>query len=420
MPARTLHKVVTGFQIVWTVQLVDGNGSPLVNTFDGSETLVAEVWAGDSTAVLFNPSAVWLSGPLGTVNITYSVANTTVPTVLPPGYYEGLLFLSGTTTAAAIWDLSLAAAPGTATFDLVSLPRVRAQLADLPLTYNMLEFLPTAVMTAQEAVRTWCNRHFNRRTITREFCPSYDGRVRLDERPVMSCRVRGSYTQAMTITASSTACQIAYAGFSSTGNRDDYTYLVTGLNLVSTASGVTTTTNLLFATYITLSSLVTAINALGSPWHASLDSQLSAWPTTELYGGDTQQGAIQDGVILYVYDADTSDYRLDWETGMVWCGQSTRSSLDSPRWGPGYQQFSHTQPISSKVLVTYDAGYDTIPQPIQQATAELVKLSIQRFTLDETLRSETAEDYSWTRDNMIGLMTDAIRQSLSGYRLPFA
>lgn len=401
------HKVFQGIGTVYTVTLSGG-------TFTGSEGLSVAVWPGGSQANAVTPTAAWFAATDSppTLNVTYSAASTET---LAPGFYEILVYLADDSAPLAIGQLQLYATPGTATADLVSVPFVRAALADLTLSVNQLEFLPTAVSMASDAVRQYCARWFTRRTTTQTYRPTYEGKFLVAEAPVNAItRLATGRTPALTVTASSSSFQRATVGFSTTG--DLATGLtVTGLNLVSTASAATTTTNLLFSTYTTLTSLASAIDGT-SGWSAEVVGDFGLWGTDQLAGGTAYAGALA-GTSLEVFGTDLADYGFDPYTGSVWLGSSAFSNdLDTPRWGPDWGQWQWPRRAFPEVQVTHDLGFDTIPRTVQQATAEVVKQAILRSATDENLKSETAGDYGYTLGTLVEALPASIRQALNLYR----
>ena len=82
-------------------------------------------------------------------------------------------------------------------------------------------------------------------------------------------------------------------------------------------------------------------------------------------------------------------------TGRIWVGKF-RGNLDY-RWGPTAEDLDYGgETGSSRVRITYNAGFPVIPMPIQLATVELVKHQISRLRTDLLLTSERARDYAYT------------------------
>lgn len=151
----------------------------------------------------------------------------------------------------------------------------------------------------------------------------------------------------------------------------------TGITLSRIASGVTTSSTLTWATYTTLTSLVTAIDALGSGWDATVSgdsNDYGGWPTTLI---KSIQGTIsaKEEARIDMYVDELPNYRLDETEGTLYG--------DFPF---GYQN----------IEVRYTAGYSTIPDDLQLAACAVVKSIFDSSTTDGNLKSERIGDYSYT------------------------
>lgn len=95
------------------VQINGADGKPATGLL-GTDTLVAQVWAGQDQAVLFAPAVAWRVAASGTITVTFVPANTSA---LGVGNYRLRVTLtrgSKTTVAVEAW-LQLTLAPGLAT-----------------------------------------------------------------------------------------------------------------------------------------------------------------------------------------------------------------------------------------------------------------------------------------------------------------
>jgi hypothetical protein len=404
-------------------QLIQGEANILTLTaysaaFQGTETLTASLSTGGTAAAVLTITPTWTTGQTTGEYSRFDAAFTAVQTAaLTPGYYVLQAGISDASAALA-WGLIevVAAAGQLPAYDwLVQPAEVLGLVSDL-VTVDNLADLPRILTAATEAIRRYCHRNFTRATRTKEFRPSYEGVIRLDEIPVNQVtRVAIGRDNALRIIGPSSA-QIARVQFAFVG---DYAAGIvnTGVTLASVANATTTTTTLNFATYATLSALATAIQGAG--WTCSVTPGYSAWPCSELIGGDAAQGALTgDGAWLDVYSEDATLERLDPETGMITLRSRYGStSWDSPAWGPDRGGFSDARPFPSRAKVTYDAGFDAIPSPVVQATVEVVQAAFARLKSDNAIKSERAADYSYVyRDIMEGLPV-AVRQLLAPYRI---
>ena len=74
---------------------------------------------------------------------------------------------------------------------------------------------------------------------------------------------------------------------------------------------------------------------------------------------------------------------------MLWVGRRRISTSFGPRWGEDWETIEDLggTPVG-RVQVTYDAGFTTIPTPVQFATAELTKALFERLRANHMLTSE--------------------------------
>lgn len=108
------YQVRQGEAIPIDFTLQDDQGNP-ITTYTGTESLAASVSPGGNLPASFMPAASWISGPLGTFNVTISAAQTAS---LPIGRYFGLATLLDPTLGlleAANFQLDIVAGVGTAT-----------------------------------------------------------------------------------------------------------------------------------------------------------------------------------------------------------------------------------------------------------------------------------------------------------------
>jgi hypothetical protein len=174
-----------------------------------------------------------------------------------------------------------------------------------------------------------------------------------------------------------------------------------GIELREFYSGSWTTTSLTFADYATLSSLVTAIQAVsGGRWDAELSTEsLGTEPSEEigvLYGpvdvSDSKHQTLYllDGVVRTEWDYEAGSFQF------TECGASEGES----------------------VLVKYTGGYSTVPSDISRGVALLAAEIYAKDKIIGTLRMEQLGDYRYeTQDADKGPMiwTEAIRRMLSPY-----
>ena len=236
-------------------------------------------------------------------------------------------------------------------------------------------------------------------------------------------RVRAMPTDALFITNNSPDVQVADAYFTQTGDVTSG-LTVTGITLSQVSDGVSTPTNVPYATGMVLSDLVTLINAVGSGWGASTNTGFDSWAVTELMGGNDGQGClVGQGAAFQVWSTDLNRCKFYGErgrfTGLFYISPNGYSGGMGPTWGwgPGDLDGGFQDRQFGRVQVTYNAGYATIPQPIQLFTVELVKVALFNLGKDLSFKSERAKDYQYELRDMIESMPLYIRQGVSQYRI---
>ena len=410
------HKVIQGFSVVWTTFIVDGNGNPVV--FAGTEPLSCEVWAGGSQAILFNPAVSFNTASAGSIDVTYSSLSTAT---VPQGFYDVLISRTDTTTALAFGYLAISPAPGSASADLISIPFARAALSDFALTSTQIEFLPSTITAASNAVKRWCgDRDFIQQTYVEEYSISLDGSIMLNQPPNWVSRIQASPSTAITIRNVSSSVQEAYVSANYTGDTSVGLTLV-GLNLNSISNGTPTVTPVNFTAGMTIAALASAITAAGNGWTAYADTSYGSWAVSELIGLQVPGGAIAgSGAVYDVYRDDLgNDSRLDpTTTGLLWVGRQYKGS--GPKWGPDWQEFESPNLSVGRVKVTYNAGFTTIPLLVQKCVANVAKNLLAVLSLDPTLASEKAEQYAYVAREAVELLPIQDRQALAFYRLHHA
>ena len=407
------HKVIQGFSVVWTTYIVDGNGNAVV--FAGTEPLACEVWAGGTQPVLFNPSVAFNTAALGTIDVTYSSANTLA---LPIGFYDVVISRSDTDTALAFGYVSVAPAPGSTSLDLISIPFARASLSDFNMTPTQIEFLPQAITAASNIVVRWCgNRDFIQKNYTEDYQVTLDGTVILNQPPNWIIRVQGNPHTALTIQNTSSSVQEAYVSGSFTGDQSIGLTTV-GLNLTRVSNGTVTTTPIAFTANMTLSGLVTAISAAGGGWTSFADTSYVSWPVTELLDLQVPGPAMSGSGASYSVFVDElgSDAKIDpLGTGLLWVGRQYKGT--GPKWGPDWMQFDSPVMGSGRVRVSYNAGFATIPMVIQKCVASIAKNMLAVLSRDPTIMREKTISYEYWLDKVVDIVPAQDVQALGYYRL---
>ena len=130
----------------------------------------------------------------------------------------------------------------------------------------------------------------------------------------------------------------------------------TGVELIRVASGVSTTSTILFADQATLSALATAITALGNGWSASVvDTTLNARASADLRALQGAYHAKDVNAELKLHVGELSSFHVNASEG-------TLSRGDGATWDGGLHHWR----------ILYRAGYSSVPDDVQEACAQWV------------------------------------------------
>lgn len=252
--------------------------------------------------------------------------------------------------------------------NLTSLSRVKEHMNLSVSTYDSK--LNTLLASASRAIEKYCDRKF----ISESFVEYVNGKDvwRNDYINLRNCPVT-----AISRVAVRPETILEIKNTTASNQRATVQVTSTGLSLSRVASGTTTTSTLAFSSYTTVTALANAVIALGSGWTATVNgdsNNYGGWPTSLI---KTIQGALnaKDGARILMYVQELYDYRLDETEGTLWGTFPT-----------GYQS----------IEVRYTAGYDTIPDDVQQGCCAIVGTLFDLSNSDGTKLSERIGDYSYT------------------------
>lgn len=435
--AQQRIKIVQGIARDVSYQTPNGDGS-FGCGFTSSDSLSCIVWAGDMSASVATPTVIWgnngSSGSSAQVlpaagaaitlwTITFQASDTAS---LTPGIYRIQVFGTHGSKTATLFDgvLEIVSTAGSnSPSDLVSYTTVETLLARLRLRESEREMIPFLTTEASQAVCKWCGqRDFIRQTYTQEYLPDLNGYVMLEQMPVNNVlRVRGFSQTVLTITASPASFVQAWVSFSTSGEWYNNTLTYTGLilNSISLNSPAVVSTPFLYASYPTVNALTNAVGAVGG-WSAYTTPVYGAYPSTDILTNGTSQGAlVSDGACLRAYTEDLSWTNLDSATGAFYAGRRRIATALAYAWGDDFLLLEEAGggPLG-RIQVTYDAGFTTVPYPVQEAVVELVKASIERLRTDHQLGEEQNGVYRYKIDpQMVGMLPKPVLQKLALYRM---
>lgn len=182
-------------------------------------------------------------------------------------------------------------------------------------------------------------------------------------------RIAFGVANAMTVTYTGAGIRASASVYKSPESAD-----AGGLRLVTiSAVGVTTETNLSFATYPSLTVLATAVAAV-SGWSATV---LVNQPSRDLHPGGGED-ALNRAVTFTYPDRDEYGYSINHDTGTLtfnrgdwWC-LGTAGGHQPAGVSGWYQPMSMPRRFQG-VLCEYRAGWETIPADVQTVCNELVQ-----------------------------------------------
>lgn len=306
--------------------------------------------------------------------------------------------------------------------DLITQTWLTSCLAGLNLPSSTTALYPQLTQAASRAIRKYCNRDFTRTIYDELYTPEPWKPIVLKQFPVNSVlRYSTRPTTVLTVTNTSASVQRATVQLATSGNFDTG-QTVTGVTLYSESFGLTSTQTVLITANQTVQALATAITAAGGGWLGTPDSQFLYRRAADLRQLQGVSPATQNQqALLKIHVQDLAPV-VDQATGTVW--QDTDSDEDpfqSMRFGPYLETEFGDQELSGSVngvRIVYDAGWDVIPEEVQQACVEVVKATIERLTTDTTVNTESVGERvltSWATSAMEEIPTPALR-ALARYR----
>jgi hypothetical protein len=243
--------------------------------------------------------------------------------------------------------------------DLITVARAKYNLNNLATTSAEDTTLAALVAACSKAIQRFCRREFTSQTFDQVYYPAAGDKLILDEYPILSiARVATAPTTVLLITNTS-----------ATNQRATVAVTATGLTLVRTASGTTTSdTSVTWAGNATVNAVKNAVNALGNGWSAVVNGAHADWPAADLRAPQGALNAKNVYAALKVHIRELASYEIDAERGWL----LRRGS----------------EPICGSVRVVYTAGYATVPEDVQEACAEWVAALFYQTKRDPGLVQE--------------------------------
>ena len=166
-----------------------------------------------------------------------------------------------------------------------------------------------------------------------------------------------------------------------------------------TSAGTAVTTDGVFASYPSVSSLVAKLNTLTGYSASTVEDGPSRW--MHRIGGFN----LKESIAHLTSPRDTvNDYVVQHESGLLHANSSI--------WGKTWGRF----PMRPQgVLIEYTGGYATVPYDIQQAALEVSSGIFRNRLRDPALNNESLGDYSYGLKDAAAMTAD-MKRLLDGYR----
>jgi hypothetical protein len=169
----------------------------------------------------------------------------------------------------------------------------------------------------------------------------------------------------------------------------------TGLQLTLVSSGTSSTVNVAYASYPTLAALAGAVSAIGSGWSASATPAFANFPSVDLRPLQGALPALGMPAALEIFTEELQAWAgvqnvWDWASGSsIGCGWQ----LDADA-GLLIGRFTELMSGPVSLRCDYRAGFETIPEDIQQAATRLAALIQEDEQHDSTLMMQSVGPYT--------------------------
>ena len=281
--------------------------------------------------------------------------------------------------------------------DLVTRERALRNLASLT-SPTAAEYLAidTMIRVASNAIEKYCQRSFGAQQKDELYNGTDSHRMTLRDFPIISVdRIAYGPTGVLRITNTSSSNQRATVKVTSTG-----------ITLTHVASATTTVNTLAFATYTTITALNTAINALGSGWSSTIaSSTYNNWASADLRAIQGAMGCKDTNAEIRIHTSELTNYEIDDRKGIITMGYGvTDFPGEQPTWYGGINYWR----------IIYTAGYETVPEDVQEACAQWTAALFWQTKRDPGLQHEAVVG-SVSR-SPYGYISPAVIELLRPYR----
>ena len=174
----------------------------------------------------------------------------------------------------------------------------------------------------------------------------------------------------------------------------------------TTSAGVTTTTTLAFSTYTTTAALATAIGSTAG-FTCTIGKNIRTSQLRPRAAGDVVLATVT------LFAADTpSEYTYDYDTSTL--------AIDQSWWAYWPLERGIMPDAVKSVCIEYRAGYETIPDDMEQCCLEIASMLFRDRKRDKSLITERLGDYSYSRASPSGdVMGSSILAIMEEYLLEY-
>lgn len=366
----------------------------------------------------------------GATSATVQVTSTTLELVTNLGTDTLTFAANATLTAlvAAVNALSgwtaVAEGDGTLTSsDLRIIPAINCYLVANERYLRGLDnlLLEDAINRATETLKEHLGRNFPEATYRHAYHGSDRDTLIVREYPITDLMfIAVGRLQAATVEYSGSSALYATAEVTSTA-----------LVLRSNVSGTENSDSITLATK-TLSTLKTAVDAVSNWTMTSLPSNGDTWDATQLLITNGRINGLQQAARIELPNILETDYFADLSTGMIHRGRQfvpggVDSSMRVAKGSPSHAYQWLGQPSippyfprgQFNIIVSYKAGYATIPAQIEGFCNDLAANFIRFGRRDGTLASESMTGHAWSA-SLEGPLTEELRERLMEWENPSA
>jgi hypothetical protein len=246
--------------------------------------------------------------------------------------------------------------------NLITAARALYNLDNRTTTTAEDDTLDALIAAVSRSIENYCWRTFSVTTHDELYPGSGRRELVLRQYPAVSVeRVACAPTPVLRVTNTSASVQ-----------RATVKVTATGLELIRAASGVSTTSTILFADQATLTALASAVTALANGWSASVvDASHALRASADLRALQGAFHAKDVDAELKLHTSELSSYGIDAALGVL-----TREPGTS--WDGGLHHWR----------IVYQAGYSTAPDDVQEACAQWVAQLFWQTKRDPGLSSE--------------------------------